>query len=64
MNLAIGAVLLGMATVLIFFGLPNKAGESPKFLRFEAAMMLYPPVVLVFIAVGVAALISGYFGLH
>ena len=35
------------------------AGEHPKFLRFDAALVLYPPVVLSFLGLGAAALISG-----
>ena len=40
---------------LIFIGLPNKAGVSPRFLRSDAS--LYPPLVLVFVAGGLAELI-------
>ena len=58
-ELLIGAILLAVAAVLIFIGLPNKSGVSPRFLRFEAAMVLYPPVVMVFVAGGVAELVTG-----
>ena len=58
-DLLFGALLLAVAAALIFIGLPNKSGVSPRFLRFEAAMVLYPPVVMVFLAAGVAELVTG-----
>lgn len=59
-DILIGVVLLAIAGGLIFAGLPNKAGLSPRFLRFEAAVVLFPPVILVFLAGGVAELIAGF----
>ncbi|MFB6452850.1 hypothetical protein [Bradyrhizobium tunisiense] len=59
MNILIGAVMLTAAAILILIGRPNRAGEHPRFLRFEAALVLYPPIVLSFIALGAVALISG-----
>jgi hypothetical protein len=58
-NILFGALLLAVAAALIFIGLPNKSGISPRFLRFEAAMVLYPPVVMVFAVTGVAELVTG-----
>ena len=58
-DILFGALLLAVAATLFFIGLPNKSGVSPRFLRFEAAIVLYPPVVLVFLAAGVAELITG-----
>ena len=58
-DLGIGAILLAIAFALIWLGLPNKNGESPRFLRFEQSIVLYPPLVLVFFATGLAAIISG-----
>lgn len=51
--------MLAVAAILIVVGRPNKAGEHPKLLRFGAALVLYPPFILVFIALGAAAVISG-----
>ena len=62
MNLWTGLVMLAVAAILIVIGRPNKAGEHPKFLRFGAALVLYPPFILVFIALGAAGLISGLLG--
>jgi hypothetical protein len=59
MNTLIGVAMIAAAGVLIFIGLPNRAGEHPKFLRFDAALVLYPPVILSFLGLGAAALISG-----
>ncbi len=56
-ELLIGAISLAVSAVLIFIGLP-KNGVSARFLRFEAAMMLYPPVVMIFLVLGAAELIT------
>ena len=55
-----GVVLLAIAGGLLFIGLPNKSGVSPRFLQFEAALVVFPPIVLVFLAGGVAELIAGF----
>lgn len=57
-DLAIGVTLLGIGAVLLFIGMP-KHGVSPRFLRFEAALILYTPLILVFLALGAAEIISG-----
>ena len=62
MTLPAGLVVLAVAAILILAGRPNSAGEHPRFLRFGAALVLYPPCILVFIALGVAAVISGLLG--
>ena len=59
-DILIGVVMLIIAGALIFFGLPNKAGVSPRFLQFDASLVLYPPLVLLFIAGGFAELIVGF----
>jgi hypothetical protein len=58
MNLWTGIAMLVFAAVLIWVGRPNKEGVHPKFLRFSAATVLYPPIILVFIAQGFAAVFS------
>ncbi|MEY9755247.1 hypothetical protein [Bradyrhizobium sp. SUTN9-2] len=57
-SLWMGITMFAIAAVLIIIGRPNKAGEHPWFLRFEASLVLYPPIVLIFIALGSVALIS------
>lgn len=58
----IGLALLAIAVILVFVGVPRKDGRHPRFLRFEAAAVLYPPLVLAFFAAGVAQLASSLFG--
>jgi hypothetical protein len=55
----IGTALFAAAAVLFFLGLPNRAGESPRFLRFETAPMLYPPLIMALLAFSVIAFLSG-----
>ena len=50
--------MLVIALILIVLGRPNRNGVHRRFLRFNAAMVLYPPVILAFIALGAAAVIS------
>jgi len=59
MNLWTGIAMLAVAFLLIWVGRPDKGGDHPKFLRFDAALVLYPPLVLTFFALGTAAVISG-----
>jgi hypothetical protein len=54
----IGIAMIAVALLLIWFGLPDRDGIHPRVLRFSAAQSLYPPVILVFIALGSAAIIS------
>lgn len=54
MNFSIGLVLVCVAAGLIFVGMPDKNHVSPRFLRFGAALVLYPPVVLVVLSFGIA----------
>jgi hypothetical protein len=55
----IAALLIGL--LLIWKGRPDRSGVHPRFLRFEAALVLYPPLVLVFLAFGVVTVISELF---
>lgn len=57
-DLLIGVILLGIAAVLIFFGLPDKEGINRRFLRFETAVILYPPVIMIFLIAGGAELLK------
>ena len=41
-HLIIALLLLPLAGVLIFFGVPNKSGQHPCFLQFNSALVLYP----------------------
>jgi hypothetical protein len=48
-----------VALVLTWVGRPDKSGVHPRFLQFHAALVLYPPLVLVFFAFGVVGILSG-----
>jgi hypothetical protein len=58
MNVWTGIAMLAVAVVMIWAGRPDKTGVHPRFLRFDAALVLYPPIILAFFAMGVAALLS------
>ena len=59
----IGTILFAVGLILFVLGLP-KNGVSPRFLQFDAALVLFPPLVLVFIALGAAELIAAALGLN
>ena len=59
-ELLVGTVSLVIAAVLIFIGLPDKNGVSPRFLRFEAAVIVYPSLVMIFLVGGAAELIAAF----
>jgi hypothetical protein len=42
---------------MVWFAMPNKQGENPRFLRFGLAQMIYPVTALLFLVIGVAQLI-------
>ncbi len=54
--IGIGALVVGLA--MIWFGMPNKGGESPGLLRLSFMQMVYPAVVLMFVVTGVAELLK------
>ena len=62
-HLLIGLLLLAIAAVLLFIGLPDRSGKHRAFLQFESSLVLYPPVILVFFAMGVAEVLRGLFGM-
>jgi hypothetical protein len=59
-NYSWGVALLGAALVLSFFALPTKDGQAARWLRWEAASVVFPGVLIVLYALGIAELISGY----
>jgi hypothetical protein len=58
---AFGAALVVAAVVLILIGIP-KHGQHPRFLRFDASLVLFPSVIITFLAVGVALMLRAYPG--
>lgn len=62
-HLLIGLALIAVSGVLLFLGLPDKSGKHRAFLQFEASLVLYPPVILVVLAMGMAEAITGLLGI-
>ena len=60
-ELGIGVAFVVVAAVLLFIGLPRH-GESPRFLRFEASLVLYPPLIMTCLACGVGLMLRAYNG--
>jgi hypothetical protein len=50
-DLVIGLMLFAFGVVLLYIGMPKK-GVSPRFLQFDSSVVVYPPLVMVFIAAG------------
>jgi hypothetical protein len=55
-HLLIGLLAIATGLGLLMLGLPNRRGESPRFLQGSSLPILYPPAVLVFLVVGIAEL--------
>lgn len=60
-GLVSGIALLGFGLLMIYMGRPDKAGDCPRYLRFHAAPMLYPPFVLAFLVGGIAQLFISFY---
>jgi hypothetical protein len=56
-NISLGLVMFAFGVFLVFIGMP-KRGVTPRFLRFDAALVVYPAVVLAFLAMGTAMMLS------
>lgn len=63
MDVTIGASLIAVAVLLVFIGRPNRSGQHPRFLQFEAAMVLYPPLIMIFAVMGMAEIITSLLGI-
>jgi ABC-type transport system involved in multi-copper enzyme maturation permease subunit len=63
-DLIVGIVLIAIAVFLIYIGRPNKSGQHLRFLRFDAMVVLYPPVILVFAVLGGAEIITMLAGIQ
>ena len=62
-HLLVGVLSIAIAGVLIFIGLPDRSGKHRGFLQFESSLVLFPPVVLVFFAMGMAEVVTALFGI-
>ena len=58
-DIAIGLVLFVVGVLLVFIGIP-KHGQHPRFLQFEASLVLYPGVIMIFLVFGVPMMLRGY----
>ena len=56
-TLGVVCVLLGIAAVYV--AMPNRRGESPRFMRNGAAELLYPPLCLCLFVAGIAMIFAG-----
>jgi hypothetical protein len=55
----IGALVIGLA--MLWFAMPNKGGENPRFLRLGFVQMFYPAIVLLFVVIGLAELLKAWY---
>lgn len=62
-HLVIGVVLVAIAIFLALVGRPNRAGQHPRFLRFDSSLVLYPPIILIVFAMGSAEIITALLGI-
>jgi hypothetical protein len=58
-NAVIGAVCFLLGIAAVYVAMPNKGGESPRFLRSGALDLLYPVLCLFLLIMGVAIIIGG-----
>jgi hypothetical protein len=59
-DIIIGIVGIGIGLGLLLIGLPRH-GVNPRFLQFEAATVLYPPLVMAFLVLGMARVLSALY---
>jgi hypothetical protein len=57
-DILVGAASIAVAIVLLWIGMPDKNGITPRFLRFEIAPLIYPVFILAIFAIGAANLVS------
>jgi hypothetical protein len=59
-NYLLGFVLVGTGLVVSFLALPTKDGQAARWLRWEAAPVVFPGVLIVIFCLGVAEVLSSY----
>jgi hypothetical protein len=60
-ELVIGTGALIVCFAMLWFGMPNKSGQNPPFLRSGPMQMFYPSIVLMFLVIGLAELLKAWF---
>jgi len=58
MGLTIGIVMLCISLGMILFGRPRKGEDVRPFMTSSLAFALYPGITLVFLAIGVLAVVT------
>jgi len=51
---------MGLGLGLLLLGLPEK-GANPRFLQFYSAPIVFPPIVMILLVVGVAEMITAFY---
>ena len=50
-DILVGTASIAVAVVLLWIGMPDKNGVTPRFLRFEIAPLVYPALILAIFAI-------------
>ena len=59
MNAAIGAACILLGVAAVYVAMPNRRGESPRFIRSGAFGLVYPALCLLLFAMGLAIIFAG-----
>ena len=59
MNAAIGAVCVLLGIAAVYVAMPNRRGESPRFIRNGVVGPVYPALCLLLLAMGLAIIFAG-----
>ena len=59
-SLASAVVSLAIGLAMLWFAMPNKKGENPRFLRMGLMPPLYPVTVMLFLVICIAQLIAAF----
>jgi hypothetical protein len=57
----VGFVLAGAGLLLMFCALPTKDGQAARWLRWDAAPVVFPGLLMVLYGLGFAEILSAYF---
>jgi len=60
-ELVIGICGLVIGLAMLWFGMPNRGGENPRFLRLGFVQMFYPAIVLLFFVIAAAELLKAWY---
>jgi hypothetical protein len=57
--LGIAGIIIGVA--LVWYGMPDRKGQRPRFLQGETMEMIYPVIVLAFFVIGGTSVLTAFF---